>query len=229
VYDVVKCASFLIIAIIITFSSVRIVSCNIKREMISKFQSSLSTKNGHDTTNGFVRIDMQLQDQVIGFKPIGIVRRKESDDEVRQEHAGLESVIEIYPKYREGLEGLEGFSHIFVVGYFHKLRPEQIGPLKVRPKRLVKYGLKLEELPYVGVFTLDSPTRPNPIGLSLVKLVRIEDRGARIIVSDLEYFDETPVLDIKPYQDGYRSETYKLPEWNTKLAIKAGLGPSISI
>lgn len=163
------------------------------------------------------------------FKAIGIVHRKETDDEVRK---GLsdpaESEVEIYPEYVDALDGLEGFSHIFVLGYFHKLRSEQIGPLKVRPKRLVKLGLKLEELPFVGDFTLDSPTRPNPIGLSLVKLLGIRD-GRRLIVSELEYFDGTPVLDIKPYQAGYRVDEYKLPKWNTDLAIKAGIDPTESI
>jgi tRNA (adenine37-N6)-methyltransferase len=173
---------------------------------------------------------MKMQEaEIPRFRPVGMVHRKESDDEVRK---GLsdpsESEVEIYPQYKEAVDGLEGFSHIFVLGYFHKLRPEQIGPLKVRPKRLVKFGLKLEELPFVGDFTLDSPTRPNPIGLSLVELLRIEE-GRRLIVSELEFFDGTPVLDIKPYQSGYRVDQYKLPGWNTELAHKAGLAPSESI
>lgn len=163
------------------------------------------------------------------FKAIGIVRRRETDDEVRNGLSDpVESEVEVYPKYMDALEGLEGFSHIFVLGYFHKLRREQMGPLKVRPKRLVKFGLKLEDLPFVGDFALDSPTRPNPIGLSLVKLLRIVE-GRRLMVSELEYFDGTPVLDIKPYQAGYRVDEYKLPKWNTGLSSKAGLSPTESI
>ena len=153
--------------------------------------------------------------------PIGIVHRNESDDEVRRGNGSFESEIEIYPQYEDALDGLEGFSHIFVLGYFHKLRPEQIGPRRVRPKRLVKYGLKLENLPLVGVLALDSPTRPNPIGLSLVRLLRIQE-GRRLIVSGLDYFDETPVLDIKPYQPQYRAEGYTFPEWYERLREKAG-------
>ncbi|MDG6923187.1 MAG: tRNA (N6-threonylcarbamoyladenosine(37)-N6)-methyltransferase TrmO [Nitrososphaerota archaeon] len=171
-----------------------------------------------------------MQDtEIPRFKAVGIVHRKESDDEVRK---GLsdssESEVEIYPQYKDAVEGLDGFSHIFVLAYFHNLRPEQIGPLKVRPKRLAKFGLKLEEIPFVGDFTLDSPTRPNPIGLSLVRLLRIVD-GRKLVVSELEFFDGTPVLDIKPYQAGYRVEEYLLPKWNTDLAMKAGLSPSESI
>ena len=157
----------------------------------------------------------------IALKPIGVVRRKASDEEVRREPSSLESEIEIYPEYKDALEGLEGFSHIFVLGYFHRLRPEQVGPLRVKPKRLTKDGLKLEDLPLGGVFALDSPTRPNPIGLSLARLLRIE--GSRLAVLGLDLFDGTPVLDVKPYQPGYRSDEYALPEWNIQLARKAGL------
>ena len=99
--------------------------------------------------------------------------------------------------------------------YFHKLRPEQTGPLKVKPKRLLKRGYTLEQLPELGVFALDSPTRPNPIGLTLVKLVRREAR--RLVVTGLDCFDGTPILDIKGYRLGYRPESYTLPDWHTKL------------
>lgn len=159
------------------------------------------------------------------FTPIGIVHRKASDDEVTSGTPRLESEIEIYQQYQDALEGLEGFSHVFVVGYFHKLRPEQIGPLKVRPKRLVRYGLKLEDLPLIGDFALDSPTRPNPIGLSLVRLLRIEE-GRRLLVQDLDFFDGTPVLDIKPYQPGYRSDAFSLPRWHMELTRKMDLPPT---
>ncbi len=156
----------------------------------------------------------------VRFNSIGIVHRKASDNEVRDGTPGLESEIEIFPQYGDAIEGLEGFSHVFVLGYFHKLRPGQIGPLKVRPKRLTKYGLKHEDLPLIGDFALDSPTRPNPIGLSLVRLLRIE--GRKLIVLDLDYFDGTPVLDIKPYQSSYRTENYGVPHWHESLLRKAG-------
>jgi tRNA (adenine37-N6)-methyltransferase len=107
-----------------------------------------------------------------------------------------------------------------VLGYFHRLRPEQVGPLRVRPKGLLRLGLKLEELPQIGVFALDSPTRPNPIGLSLVLLLGIE-KGT-LIVSDMDYFDGTPILDIKPYQKSYRVDTYTLPDWHLRILEEAG-------
>ena len=163
---------------------------------------------------------MQLQSQDISFKPIGIVHTKRSDDEVRKRIPGQESTVEIYPEFEEALEGLAGFSHIFVLGYFNKLKPEQIGPLKVKPRGLLRHGFTLEELPLVGVLALDSPTRPNPIGLSLVPFVKLEK--TKLTVTDLDLFDGTPVLDIKPYQRIYRAEEYKLPPWHEKLAERAG-------
>jgi tRNA (adenine37-N6)-methyltransferase len=161
----------------------------------------------------------------IALKPIGTVHRRESDDDVRKEIKDTEAEIEIYPQYGEATEGLEGFSHVFVLGYFDRLKPEQKGLLKVRPRRLVGRGMKLEDLPLVGVFALDSPARPNPIGLSLVRLVRIEE-GRRLVVSGLDFFDGTPVLDIKPYQAGYRADDYRLPHWLSELYRKSGMPSS---
>lgn len=156
----------------------------------------------------------------IKLKPIGVVHTRATPDEIRNGSGRAEAVVEICEGFEEALYGLDGFSHIFVLGYFHQLRHEQIGPLKVKPRGLLKHGLTLEELPTIGVLALDSPTRPNPIGLSLVSLVRRE--GRNLLVSGLDYFDGTPVLDIKPYQPQYRAEDYALPEWYTRLREKAG-------
>jgi tRNA (adenine37-N6)-methyltransferase len=152
------------------------------------------------------------------FRPIGMVHTSATIDEIRERIPGIKSVVEIFPEFEPALEGLDGFSHIFVLVYLNQLRPEQVGPLQVRPKALLRRGLKLEDLPTVGVFALDSPTRPNPIGLSLVPLLRREKN--MLHVSDLDYFDSTPVLDIKPYGPNYRVEGYTLSEWRTKMVDK---------
>jgi tRNA-Thr(GGU) m(6)t(6)A37 methyltransferase TsaA len=117
------------------------------------------------------------RDEEVKFRPVGIARTERSDDEIRESHHESESVIEIFPEFQEALQGLDGFSHIFVLSFLHRLRPDQTGVLKVRPRRLLSKGFKLDELPLVGVFAIDSPTRPNPIGLSLVKFVRIDGGG----------------------------------------------------
>jgi tRNA-Thr(GGU) m(6)t(6)A37 methyltransferase TsaA len=158
----------------------------------------------------------------IKLDPIGFVRTKLRDDEVKSRLFGsLEAEIEILDEYAEGLEHIDGFSHLLVLFYLHKVTDEQRKLLKARPRRLVKYGLNLEKLPLVGVFCLDSPHRPNPIGLSVVKL--LWRRGRFMRVEGLDAFDETPVLDIKPYSPGRKVEQFKVPKWyeNTIAKIKA--------
>src|SRR5689334_25448049 len=109
----------------------------------------------------------------IHFRSIGKIHVNATDEEVRKK-GDVEGELEIYPEFAEALDGIDGYSHLFVLVYFDRLRPEQIGPLKVKPRALVKRGFKLEDLPLLGVFALDSPTRPNPIGLTLVRVLRRE-------------------------------------------------------
>jgi tRNA-Thr(GGU) m(6)t(6)A37 methyltransferase TsaA len=154
----------------------------------------------------------------ITFKPVGIVRTQASEQETKTENHGLRGELEIYPEFAAALEGIDGYSHLFLLGYFHKLRPEQLGPLQVKPRRLLARGFTLDELPLLGVFALDSPTRPNPIGLSLVRVLKRE--GRRLFVEGLDFFDGTPILDIKPYSPGYRADVYTLPTWHEQLRGK---------
>jgi len=156
----------------------------------------------------------------VTFRPVGVVRTQASDDEIRERSQELEATIEVFPEFQEALDGLEGFSHIFVLSFLNRPKPEQVGVLKVRPRRLLRKGFKLEELPLVGVFALDSPTRPNPIGLTLVRVVCRE--GRKLVVLGLDCFDGTPVLDIKPYRDDHRVDQYELAEWYRTLRGKAG-------
>ena len=72
----------------------------------------------------------------------------------------------------------------------------------------------------MGVFELDSPSRPNSIGFSVARPLRLE--GRILTVSDLDFFEGTPVLDIKPYQSSYRNDEYSVPAWRQKLLKKAG-------
>lgn len=156
----------------------------------------------------------------IKLRPIGVVRVQATDEQVREEEGEIEGELEIFPEFEPALNGLEGFSHIFSIFYFHKLRPEQIGPLQVKPKRLLKRGFTLEELPLLGVFALDSPSRPNPIGLTLVRLLRRE--GRRLFVKGLDAFDGTPILDLKGYRPDYRTDDYFIPDWHRRLMNEKG-------
>ncbi len=156
----------------------------------------------------------------IVLKPIGVVHTNASDNQIKEENREIEAIVEIFAEFEEALEGLDGYSHLFILSYLHRLRADQIGPLKVKPKRATRRGFKLEELPTLGVFALDSPTRPNPIGLTLVRLLK--RHGKKLFVAGIDLFDGTPVIDIKPCHPDYQANKYTMPEWYFKLMDKKG-------
>lgn len=133
------------------------------------------------------------------FEPIGIIHScfKEKFGIPRQ--AGLvpeaRAELEILPAYarEEAFRGLEGFSHVWILFVFHAAMREQWSPM-VRPPKL---GGNRQ----VGVFASRSPFRPNPVGLSVVELERIEvgSKPMKLILKGGDFLDGTPVLDIKPY------------------------------
>lgn len=129
----------------------------------------------------------------------------------------FESKIEMLPPYNrpEALAGLEDFSHLWVIFDFHRIETTDNSSLTVRPPRLG--GNKK-----LGVFATRSPNRPNNIGLSLVKLLRIE--GTNLIISGGDFLDQTPVYDIKPYLKEIESHPEAHSGWtddlsNTKLKV----------
>jgi tRNA (adenine37-N6)-methyltransferase len=97
----------------------------------------------------------------------------------------IEGTIEIEPEFAPGLQDIEGFSHLFVVSHLHRGKP---GGLVVQPF--------LDDTPR-GVFSTRSPRHPNPIGLSIVRLLSVT--GGTLQVAGIDLVDGTPVLDLKPY------------------------------
>ena len=104
--------------------------------------------------------------------------------------AGLLSVIEIDPAWQEGLLGLAPGRDLWVLYHFNQADPPA---MLMHPRRD-------PGRPLTGVFNTRSPRRPAPLGLTLVRLVKVE--GARLVVRGLEALDGTPVLDLKPYVPG---------------------------
>lgn len=156
----------------------------------------------------------------ISLKPIGVIHVDLSDDEVKAScFNGVEGVVEVYEKYADGLEGVDGFSHLIIIAYLHKVSEAQREVLKVRPKRLRLIGVDVDKFPEVGVFCTDSPHRPNPIALTIVELV--ERKGRFLKVKNLDLFDGTPVLDIKPYTPSRVMQEIKLPAWHQKILEEA--------
>ena len=162
--------------------------------------------------------------QEIRFNPIGVVHTDATIEEIKNSYFGVKGVIEIFPEYEEGLDGIEGFSHIIVIAYLHLTRPEHRKVLKVRHRRLRRFGIKIDDLPEVGVFCTDSPHRPNPIALSIVRLINRRDRF--LYVDGLDLFDGTPVLDIKAYTPDRCIQEITMPNWFDiiKERVKAVFG-----
>jgi tRNA-Thr(GGU) m(6)t(6)A37 methyltransferase TsaA len=98
---------------------------------------------------------------------------------------GIKGRVEIDPAYEAGLRDLEGFSHVFLLFHLH-----------------LSEGYDLTVTPFMddtprGVFATRAPRRPNPIGLSVVRLVRVA--GSTLHIEDVDMVDGTPLLDLKPY------------------------------
>jgi tRNA-Thr(GGU) m(6)t(6)A37 methyltransferase TsaA len=93
--------------------------------------------------------------------------------------------VEVFPEVAEGLRDLEGFSHVYLIYHFHRASPAKL---------VVKPFLQDADR---GVFSTRAPCRPNPIGLSVVELLRRE--GNVLLVRGVDILDGTPLLDIKPY------------------------------
>jgi tRNA (adenine37-N6)-methyltransferase len=122
-------------------------------------------------------------------KPIGFVR---TDSEKVPRHWSVseeEGILEIDDQYLEGLKDIEAGQRIVVLFLFHKSPPFDATLLVQTPPH--RQGERL------GVFSICSPRRPNPIGFSVFEVLGVE--GTRIRVKGLDTFDGTPILDIKPY------------------------------
>ena len=126
---------------------------------------------------------------MIEMRPIGFVRSPYSETSQIPKGCGAkheaEGVLEILPEFQEGLTDIEGFSHLFVIWAFHKA--EGFSLLGKPPT---------DDRPH-GVFATRSPRRPNPIGLTVVELLR--RNGVCLHVRGVDMLDSTPILDIKPY------------------------------
>jgi len=151
-----------------------------------------------------------LSISVIKLKPIGYVRRMSKMGDVRDR--SLVSRIVLRRGLLKALDGLEDFSHVLVLFYMHQVSGRESRVLKVHPRGRV-------DLPLVGVFATRTAFRPNPIGLTVVELLRVEENV--LVVRGLDAFDGTPVLDVKPYDSWDMVLEAKVPEWHRKLHREA--------
>ena len=141
-------------------------------------------------------------------QPIGYVKSKVRD-QLEEKWGLVISEIHLKKEYGRGLTGLETFSHVIVVYYMHESRWDPENDLERRPQGR-------EDMPKVGIFAQRAKHRPNPIGITAVKLISVRENV--IEVQGLDAIDTTPVIDIKPYYPVYdRKEQAKVPEWVNRL------------
>ena len=117
-----------------------------------------------------------------------------------------EAKVRIFPEFCAGLKGIEDFSHLIILYWIHlRDNEEERRTLLVFPRR---HAVNAE----TGVFACRSPSRPNPIGLCVVELVKIEK--CVLTVKDLDAFEGSPIIDIKPYIPKADSiPNARVPEW----------------
>lgn len=137
----------------------------------------------------------------IEIEPIGIIRTPFTSKDKIPIQAGKSDIVaevEVFPEYSPGLESLDGFSHIILLYWFHRAKSPK---LKITP------FLDTQER---GLFSTRAPSRPNPIGLSIVKLIQVQ--GNTVTFQGADMLNDTPLIDIKPY----------VPEFDIQLDATSG-------
>ena len=133
---------------------------------------------------------------VFQLSPVGTIRREE--DSIS---------IEILPAFKPALKELETFSHALVFWWFSEFDDE-------KSRTTLQFDRTPFEAPLLGVFACRSPLRPNPIGLSTVKLLKVDHRKGVVEIADIDAYDGTPVLDIKAYLPHCdRVKKVSVPSW----------------
>jgi tRNA-Thr(GGU) m(6)t(6)A37 methyltransferase TsaA len=139
----------------------------------------------------------------ISYQPIGFIRSPHKDPEGTPIQptvaSGIQGQVEILPPYVDGLQDLAGFSYLILLYHFDRVRKTK---LKVQP---------FLDDQQRGVFSTRAPVRPNPIGLSIVRLTGID--GNILYIEDVDILDGTPLLDIKPYVDKFDSRISERQGW----------------
>lgn len=145
------------------------------------------------------------------IEPIGLIKTPFNDLEgMPIQPSGASDVIGtiiLNEEFQQGLTDLEGFSHIILLYHFHESR-----------------GFKLMVKPFLddqkrGLFSTRAPRRPNPIGLSVVELLKIKDNC--LTIKGVDILDNTPLLDIKPYVPGFEPKENIRAGWLEKAQEKA--------
>jgi tRNA-Thr(GGU) m(6)t(6)A37 methyltransferase TsaA len=147
---------------------------------------------------------MSESDAAFRVRPIGRVRSPVVTP-VDSDWGSVESRIVLEPEYRPGLRGLGEFSHVVVAAWLHLAAFDPARHLVRRPRGLA-------EMPELGIFAQRAKDRPNPLGISVVRLLSVEPDG--VTLRGLDAIDGTPIVDLKPYFPHFDSASgATLPAW----------------
>ncbi len=150
----------------------------------------------------------------IVLRPIGYVRTDVLDEEIRCRRREIQAEVVLDKDLEPALDGIEDFSHLFVLFWMDRVPPEETRRRKVHPRGRT-------DLPLVGVLATRGRGRPNPIGLAVVEL--LGRSGPVLRVRGLDAYDGTPVLDIKPYDPHDVVPDPRVPAWWTQLHNRMGI------
>ena len=142
----------------------------------------------------------------ISLRPIGFVKTEAVGKEVR-DRKNISQLI-LHERLSPALDGLQDFSHMFVVFWMHRIPNDKRDMLRAHPRGRT-------DLPLLGVFATRTSLRPNPVGITLVEILRVEDNT--VTVQGLDAFDGTPILDLKPFDSWDTVGDARVPEWRRRL------------
>lgn len=135
-------------------------------------------------------------------RPIGRVETDVADEDVPRQRRVMESTIIIAPEYAAALQGIEDYSHLFVMFWMHRATHDESMTCHPRGN---------PDLPLTGVLASRGRNHPNPVGLAVVELLAVT--GQRLSVKRLDAWHGTPVIDIKPYDDYDVVHEPRVPAW----------------
>jgi tRNA-Thr(GGU) m(6)t(6)A37 methyltransferase TsaA len=152
--------------------------------------------------------------EAISYTPIGIIRTPHTAIAgMPVQNVGAEDVrgtIEIAHEFAAGLQDLEGFSHLILLCHLHQMQGYDL---------TVRSFIEGPDGPLRGIFATRSPKRPNPIGLTVVRLHAVE--GAMLTISGIDLLDGTPLLDIKPYVPAFDARDAERTGWYADVIERA--------
>ncbi len=143
----------------------------------------------------------------ITLASIGYIKTDTAETDIPHKRSEIIAELILFEHLTSALDGIEEYSHLFVLFWMHKVNPQEFC-MKVHPRGR-------EELPLTGVLATRGRNHPNPIGLAVVEL--LERNANRLKVRRLDAFNGTPIIDIKPYDHYDVFTDIRVPQWWNQL------------